>query len=201
MKKYNLFLIIAMIFASLFHFSTSSYAQEADMVKIKSLKNLSKKFVTCLRLENFNGIKELYPSKEVLRKLYHNDDETQTVANIRAVSNLRNLFNPSNFSYYEEDFESVIAKGKKLGIDWEQLKFVSLSYCFKEDDLFSKKASVYLKVQYYKQKIMVPIHPVKIDSGWYLLPIVEGEIKVTELKKPQNVNLEESEYTLLTIEE
>ncbi len=157
-------------------FSTTIFAQQ-KFVKNETVEQVSKSFIKGFQLQNYEALYELFPPKDEVIALYDamlpNGPEKDTV-----LANLENVFSPRIYKYYQSEFNRILAKGKRAEIDWRRMKLIDVEYEVEYAGGYEVANPTYLTCKHRGSIYTIQIHSLKLNDGWYVLPLIGDEARI-----------------------
>ncbi len=185
----TLMLILA-ILAPIFTFAQMKVEQKnkkKQHLELQTVDQLSRKFINSFRKQNFDALFELFPPQKEVKALF-----TQMIPEggkrDTTLMNIEKIYTDRYYNYYRKEFKGIVDMGKRLEIDWMRLRYVKADYCVTENGEYKVAYPTKVTTKHRNKFYEVLIHPVKVNGGWYLLPIIDDEAAISKMapsKKPK----------------
>lgn len=163
-------------------FSTTIFAQQ-KFVKNETVEQVSKSFINSFKLQNYEALYELFPPKDEVIALYDamlpDGPQKDTV-----LMNLENVFSPRIYRYYKNGFSRIIAKGRRAEIDWRRMKLINIEYEVEYAGGYEVANPTYLTCKHRGSIYTTQIHSLKLNNGWYVLPLIGDEARIGDWADP-----------------
>lgn len=150
---------------------------QTKLLEKESVEQVSRAFIKSFQINSYDAMFELFPPKkkviQAFESMLPDGTKKETI-----IQNINNVYTAHVDNYYHDEFNHIVEKGKKVGVDWRRLKLINIEYDIEDFGTYSIANPTFLTCKNKNTVHTIEIHCIKLDDGWYVLPIIDGEARL-----------------------